>query len=144
MHRSAGFVVVAGFSAIVMVLFANSSYAERNRNCEAKIVNNSYDCTFEDNDFPAFTDCFEFVTGGTSQNFDLLDVTFDYGCACDATGSSDSPSFNHSSSAFECTTSQAPFLFNGKIEGKKLSVQGIGSDGSQYVGTCTLRDSPCF
>ena len=139
MGRSTGLVVVAVFSAIVMGLFANSPSAEAGGNCQAKLVGKSYDCSFNDNDSGPFTECWDFFTGGDSQYFDL-DNGEDYGCACDASGSS---KFNHSANTFECSDSVAPYSFNGKIEGKKLSVQGVGADGEQYIGTCTLRSSPC-
>jgi len=134
--------VVMVFSAVAMVLIANSQSASGG-NCEGKLFGNSYDCSFKDNNTPPFNDCFEFGTLHISQFFDLGSDAAAWGCACDATGSN-SPSFNSSSSAFECSDDEAPFLVNGKIKGKKLSVQGIGADGEQFIGTCTLRSSPCF
>lgn len=141
MGRSTGLVVAAVFSAIVMGLFANSPSAEAGGNCQAKLVDKSYDCSFNDNDFAPFTQCWEFYTGGDSQYFDLDNGVGDYGCACDASGSS---KFNHSANTFECSDGVEPYSFNGKIDGKKLSAQGVGADGEQYIGTCKLRSSACF
>ncbi|MGH7925299.1 MAG: hypothetical protein ACREQH_12000 [Candidatus Binatus sp.] len=143
MGRSIRLVGVAVFSAIVIGVFASSPSAEAMGNCQAKLVGNSYDCNFTDNNFPPFSNCYEFATGGESQYFDLYHP-IDWGCACDAKGSSNSPSFNSSSNTFECSDDSAPFLVNGKIKGKKLLVQGIGSNGEQWIGTCTLRSSACF
>jgi hypothetical protein len=145
MGRSTGLVAVAVFSAIVMGMFANSTSAEAKGNCQAALVGKSYNCSFTDNDFPPFQECWGFFTGGVSRYFDLNNGVDDYGCACDPTGSSNSPSFDNSSNTFECSGSNnvTSFLFNGKIGGKKLSVQGVGSSGEQYVGTCTPRSSSC-
>jgi hypothetical protein len=144
MGRSSGLVTAAVCSAILVGMFANLPSAEAKSTCQAKLVDNSYDCNFKDNDFPPFTECWTFVTGGVSQYFDLFNGFDDYGCGCNATGGFNSPSYNESSSAFECSDHSAPFLLIGKIKGKKLSVQGVGSTGEQYIGTCTLRSSPCL
>jgi hypothetical protein len=136
MRRSVSFLTVLVLSA-VMVLLANWSSAEAGGNCQGKLVGNSYDCNFKDNDFPPSSDCLEFTTGG--QYFDAVLGTAHYGCACDVAGGT----FDKSPSTFECSDSGASFSLNGKIKGKKLSVQGVGSDGEQYIGTCTLRSSPC-
>jgi hypothetical protein len=63
-------------------LFANS--AEASGNCEAKLVDKSYDCSFTDNTVPPSKNCAEFFTGGSSKFFDLNYAAFDWGCACDA------------------------------------------------------------
>ena len=142
MGRSSFLLSAAVCSAILVGLFANSPIAEAKGSCQAKLVDNSYDCTFKDNDFPPFTECWNFFTGDVSQYFDM-DNNDDYGCGCDAKGSSNAPSFNNSANTFECTDNFAPFMFIGKIDGKKLVVQGVGSNGEQYVGTCALRSTPC-
>ena len=144
MGGSRGLVTVAVCSAILVGLFANLPSAEANGTCQAKVVDKSYDCNFKDNNFPPFTECWNIGTGGVSQYFDVNNGFDEYGCGCDVTGSTNSPSFNNSANNFECTDSSAPFMFIVKIKGKKLSVQGVGSDGEQYVGTCTLRSSPCI
>ena len=142
MKRLASFLTVLMLCALVTVLLGNLSSADAG-NCEAKLVNHSFDCNFDDTLGP-FGECLEFVTGGVSPFFDLFFGSFDYGCGCDATGPASSPSFNNSSSSFECSRSDAPFMVIGTIKGKKISVQGIGSDGEQYIATCTPRSSPCF
>jgi hypothetical protein len=144
MGKSSGLLTVAVSSAILMGLFANLPSAQAKNSCVAKLVDNSYDCNFKDNDFPPFTECWTFLSGGVSQYFDLNNGPDEYGCGCDVTGGSHSPSFNSSPNSFECSDSEAPFLLMGKIKGNKLSVQGVGSDGEQYVATCTLRSSPCL
>lgn len=131
-------------SAIVTGLLASSPSAKAGGNCEAKLVSKSYDCSFSDNDFPPFTECWSFFTGGASQYFDLDNGFDDYGCACNPAGSTNTALFDNSGSAFECSDNNQPFMFNGKIKGKKLSVQGVGSSGEQYVGTCVPRSSPCL
>jgi hypothetical protein len=144
MRKSGGLVAVAVFSAIVMVvLFANSPSAEAKGNCQAKLLESSYNCSFVDNDFAPFTECWDFFTGGTSQYFDLDNSVEDYGCACDPSGNLNRAVFDNSSSSFECEDSARFFLLTGKINGKKLSVQGVGASGEQYVGTCTISSSPC-
>ena len=143
MRKSTGLLAVAMFSAVVMVLFANSPSAEAKGNCQAKLLQNSYNCSFVDNDFPPFTECWDFFTGGLSQYFDLDNSVEDYGCACDPAGKFNSAVFDNSSSSFECEDGERFYVLTGKISGKKLSVQGIGASGEQYVGTCTISSSPC-
>jgi|ERR1700722_7378507 len=139
MKRGVSFLTVLVLSAVTVVL-ANAWSAEAGGTCEGKLLNNSYDCNFNDNVFGPSSDCLEFGTGGVSQFFDGVLGTADYGCACDVAGGS----FDRSSNTFECSDDGAPFSLNGKIKGKKLSVQGVGSSGEQYFATCTLRSSPCF
>lgn len=143
MSRSTGFGVVA-LSAIVMALFANLSSAEAGGNCEAKLVGNSYDCKYVNGGGPG-TECLEFVTGGISIYFDAIyDGSVDFGCGCDSKGSVKSPSFDASSDTYECSLPGDPsYLVIGTIKGKKLSNQGLGAEGSQYIETCTLRSTPC-
>src|SRR5580700_5335721 len=107
MKRSANFLTVLMLSAVV-ILVANLSSAEAGGNCQAKLVDKSYDCNFTDNDFPPFSDCLVFATGGVSQYFDGLLGSTDYGCACDPKGSS----FDKSSSTFECADSSSFFMLN--------------------------------
>jgi hypothetical protein len=140
MKRATGLITLLISSAFAIGLFANSPTAVASGNCGAKLLDKSYDCSLTDNEFGPSTQCWNFFSGGDSQYFDM-DNGDDYGCGCDASGSSN---FDHSDSAFECTDSAGPFSYNGKIKGKKLSVQGIGADGEQAIGTCTLRSSPCL
>jgi hypothetical protein len=143
MSRTTGFVVIAVCSAIVMGLIVNAPSVEARGNCQAKLAGHSYDCDFKDNMFAPFSFCFDFATGGTSPDFNLHYSGVDNGCVCDATGSASSPSFDNSSTKFGCVDTTGAFMINGTIKGKKLSIQGIGADGEESVGTCTLRNSPC-
>ena len=143
MRRSASFLAVVMFSAFVTGLLASSSSAVAGGNCQDKLVGNAYDCT-EKIASGSFDVCWEFATGGSSANFDLsLDVSTDYGCACLAKGSFKSPSFDASSSGFECVGSSIHFEWQGKVSGDKLSGQGSDSTGGSVVFRCTKRSSPC-
>ena len=97
MSRSTGLMVVAVFSVLAMVLLANSPSAEASGNCEGKLFGNSYDCSFKDNHTGSLSDCFEFGNLGISEFFDLLSNSASWGCACNPTGSVNSPSFDSSS-----------------------------------------------
>jgi len=143
MIKSGSLTVVAVFFAVVMGLFANSPSAEAKGNCEAKVLNKSYDCEFQDNDFGTFSECWEFFDGGVSQYFDVENGFDDYGCACDPKGSFNSTLFDSSSNALECSDEDEAFSYNVKISGNKLTVQGVGAEGEQYVAICRLRSSLC-
>ena len=99
MKRSDGFLTILMLSAALTVLLASSPGAEAAGNCQSKLVGKSYDCSFIDNDFAPFTECWDFFTGGFSQYFDFDNGFDEYGCACNPVGSS----FNASPSAFECS-----------------------------------------
>ena len=143
MIRTTGFVVIAVCSAIVMGLIVNAPSVEAGGACQAKLAGHSYDCNFKDNMFPPFSFCFTFATGGFSPDFDLHYSGLDDGCVCDATGSARSPSFGHSSTKFDCVDTTGGFMWTGTVKGKNLSIQGVGADGEESVGGCTLRNSPC-
>jgi hypothetical protein len=140
MSKSFALATVIVSSAVFAGLFARVPSAQAKDTCESKLVDKSYQCSFTDNDSAPFDECFHFFTGGSSQYFDL-DNGADYGCGCDAKGAD---SFNSSANTFECSDNLGAFMFVGKINGKKLSVQGVGSDGEQYVGTCVIRSTPCI
>jgi hypothetical protein len=144
MKRSASFLPVLMFSVVVTVLLANLSPAEAaGGNCQGKLVGNSYDCNEKYSDSSSDTECYKFETGGVSQNFDIFIGFADYGCACDTTGSFNSPSFDRSSSTFECLSTLSGFLINGKLKGKKLKGQGTDVSGVSVIVACTERTSPC-
>jgi len=136
MGRSASLLVMAMCSAFLMGLLASSPSAAAGGNCQAKLVDKSFACTVKISNGPAMTDCFEFTSGGVSQHFDFFDATGDFGCACDTTGSFNSPKFDGSSDAFECVD-DAGTQINGKIKGKKISGQGTDEDGNSLIYTCT-------
>ncbi len=142
MRRSASFLAVLMFSAVVTTLLADMSPAEaKGGNCQAKLVGNSYDCKVKASQGNTEPVCFKFESGGISMDFDLLISTDDFGCACDTTGSYDSPSFDSSSSSFECLTGN--FLLNGTVKSKKITAQGIDEFGFTEIFSCTERSSPC-
>jgi hypothetical protein len=147
MRQSASFSAVLMLSALVTGLLGNLSPAEAGGgNCQARLVGNSYNCTAKETTMPSpQTFCAEFETGGTSANFDLLvvsSITTDLGCACDTTGSYSSPSFDTSSSAFECVDDHGT-QFNGKIKSKKLDGQASDAGGDSLIYTCTLSATAC-
>lgn len=143
MTRSGSFLAVMMFSAFATGLLATASPAQASGNCQAKLVGNAYDCTY--NDSTPILACIEFSTGGISKAFDLsFDPGGTYGCECQATGSVKAPSFQSSASAFECVSSFSKDALSGKIKGKKMSAQGSNLNGQfQFVLGCTKRSSPC-
>lgn len=144
MRRSAGFSAVLRFSAVVAVLVANSPCAEAGGgNCQEKLVGKSYGCTLKQSGSSTpFTRCFEFVTGGVSSDFDLVVGTDDSVCVCDTTGSFKSPSFDSSSSSFECVDG-AGVQHNGKVKSDKLSGQISDAEGESLIYTCEEGAAPC-
>jgi len=144
MRRSASFLAVLMFSAVVTVLLANSRSAEaKGGNCQDKLEGKSYNCSVKSSiSSMPLTRCFEFVTGGISTDFDLLVDGDDSGCVCDTTGSYKSPSFDSSSSSFECVDA-AGVQHNGKIKSKKLSGQISDNLGQSLIYTCTESATPC-
>src|SRR5208282_6931027 len=64
MKRSAGFLTVLMFSAVVTILLTNSSSA-MGGNCQDKLVGNSYDCVFELSNGTTETTCVDFEMGGS-------------------------------------------------------------------------------
>jgi len=149
MKRSVSFPAVLMFSVVVTFLLANLSSAKAGGgNCQTKLAGNSYTCVVTFSDSPPADDCFEFATGGLSSLFDLHreEGDLDYGCACQTTGSSKSPSFDASANAFECAADPVGegFEITGKVKGHKLSGQANNSTGESAVFTCTLSATPCF
>jgi hypothetical protein len=132
------------FSVVVMFLLANLSSAEAGSgNCQDRLVGNAYDCT-ERTPTEDFSVCWEFAVGPTSSNFDLfLDVSTDYGCACEGDGSFKSPSFNASLNEFECVGASIDFEWRGKVSPNKLTGQGSDAQGQSIFFSCTKRSSPC-
>jgi hypothetical protein len=134
-----GKILFAGviFSAFVMALLANSFSALASGNCKFKLVGKSYNCQSneEGSGSSSFTTTFE--TGGLSMNFDMHFGGGDYGCACEATGSVNSPSFDRSSSIFVCQSGFG-FMAVGKVSGRKVTGQGTNAAGNApFIFTCT-------
>ena len=140
MRRSASFPIVLIFPVVVTFLLANFSSAEAN--CQTKLVGKSYNCDLKFSNQSPATACFEFETGGISANFDLIDGSNDFGCACNTTGSLKKPSFGGSSTAFDCV-GPGETQINGLIMGKKLSGQGTDEAGASLIYTCTVSTTPC-
>jgi len=144
MKRSAIFLTVLMFCAMTLLLANWSSAEAGGGNCQGKLVGKSYDCNTKYSGVSPTSDCFEFETGGFSKNFDvIIDGLVDYGCSCDTTGSFNSPSFDGSSSSFDCLSTSSGFLLNGKVKGKKLSGQGTSESGDSAIFTCVERSSAC-
>jgi hypothetical protein len=142
MRLSACLLGVLMFSA----LLANLSPAEAGGgSCQAALVGKSYDCNIAySSTYSPEAVCFEFETGGFSNNFDLyLDLITDYGCSCETTGTYNSPSFDDSGNTFDCISDAEGYLLTGKIKGKKITGQGTSEGGISIIYTCTLRKTPC-
>jgi hypothetical protein len=147
MHKLVRLLMVATTLAFVAGVVGNptSAQAGGGGNCQAKLVGKSYDCSAKYSNLPPTSDCFEFISGGVSQDFDLvIDGDVEYGCSCDTTGSFNSPSFDSSPTAFECVSTASSFLLNAKIKGKKVNGQGTSEGGDSVIFTCQVRTSSCF
>jgi hypothetical protein len=153
MRRSASFLSLAVLSVFVTVLLCTSASAEpgivHQRTCQDELVGNSYDCNFAffivGGVVRANGNCVEFVTGGLSQNFDLVgEVTSgasDYGCACEITGSVKLP--GESTNAFECVGDPNVVQLHGKVESNKLHGQGSEESGATILFNCKKRSTAC-
>jgi hypothetical protein len=138
------------FLAVLMVcaLFTNLSPAEaktKKGNCEEALVTKSFTCDEKYSDGSSDTACYEFETGGVSENFDLFvdNTASDYGCACDTKGSSKSPDFDASSSSFQCV-SNFSVAISGSVKKDKLNINGVVGDGNVVIATCVESSTPCF
>jgi hypothetical protein len=134
------------FLAVLMVsaLFTNLSSAEaktKKGNCEEALTPKSYTCDEVYSDGDTDTTCYEFATGGVSENFDLYVASTinDYGCSCDAKGSD----FDASSSSFQCV-SDFSFAISGSVKKNKLKITGVDEDGNALVATCVESSTACF
>jgi hypothetical protein len=142
MRRSTNFLAILMLAVAVTLLLADLSTAEAGGgNCQDKLVGNFYNCTGKESSGMSPSGCITFETGGLSSNFDLVAGSTHYGCACDTTGSFSSPSFDDSSSAFECVSDE--ISINGKVKSKKISSQIVIQSGLSEVLSCTERSSPC-
>jgi hypothetical protein len=150
MRRSASFLALVIFSAFATVLLCNPSFAEfvHSRDCQDKLVGNSYKCTytffFGNAGAVTHNNCVEFITGGLSQNFDLVSNDGSLGCACEELGSFKSPSTKASANAFECVGDPVNVVqFHGKVESNKLDGQASEESGVVIVFDCKKRSTPC-
>jgi hypothetical protein len=105
-------------------------------NCEAKLENKSFACTFKNSNGTTTTPCIEFTPTGPSANFNFFGPMGLFGCTCDVTGSFKSPSFDNSSSGFACDDGKGDEVY-GKIKGRKITGQGSDSNGDSTLFSCT-------
>jgi hypothetical protein len=108
-------------------------------NCDAKLLNKSFTCTIKNSDGMTSTDCWEFTPSGPSQ-LNFFDTAHLFGCTCDITGSFKSPSFDKSSSAFECDDGAGDQI-SGKLKGKKITGEGSDTGGVSLLFSCTIGPS---
>jgi hypothetical protein len=145
MRRSASFLVlVAG------VLLCTSSKSSGGT-CQNKLVGSFYDCTYAFNFGQSGVgggtitkhNCMEFVTGGLSENFDLVSQGFpgDLGCACQTTDTR-MFSFNISANTFECVGDSIEF--HGRVDSDKLHGQASEENGVYIVFDCKKLSAPCM
>jgi hypothetical protein len=147
-RRSASFPALVTLSAFVTILLWAPSFAEGG-SCQGKLVGNSYDCSYTfvivGGAVTSKGDCVEFVTGGLSQNFDLVgevgNLPSDYGCACENTGSF--KSFDESMNAFQCVGNPNIVQIHGKAESNKLHGSGSDESGATIFFNCTKRSTAC-
>jgi hypothetical protein len=117
--------------------------------CQAKLSNNAYDCTVARSFSGPFSDCFQFISpGSVSGHFDLIPAGLGatLGCACDPTGSVNSPTFNASSSSFTCTGDDgiSAFSFAGKVSNNSMKGHAESDPGDTFIYGCKKRTSACF
>ena len=147
-RRSASFQASVALSAFVTILLCAPSFAEGG-SCQGKLVGNSYDCSYTfvivGGAVRSKGDCMEFVTGGLSQNFDLVGqvggLPSDYGCACENTGSFRSP--DYAANAFQCVGNPGLVQIHGKVESNKLHGNGSDESGATIFFNCTQRSTAC-
>jgi hypothetical protein len=154
MKRSARFLAFVALSALVTVLLCTSSESSGGT-CQDKLVGNSYDCTYAFNSGQSGVgggsitkhNCAKFVTGGLSENFDLVSLGFpvDLGCACQTTDTRIF-SFTISANTFECVGDSAGNLvqFHGKINSNRLHGQASEEGGVYIVFDCKKLSMACM
>ena len=137
MRRSANFPTVLMLSAAATFVLATLSSAQAGGNCESKLAGHSYECTSADHELGMGSGCITVETGKVSAYFDFVFAGgADYGCVCDTTGSVASPSYDASSSSFECEESSGIYQITGKISGKNISAQASDAEGDSVIISC--------
>ena len=147
MRLSASFLVL-----LAGVLLCTSSKSSGGT-CQNKLVGNSYDCSYAINSgqsgsgFGTITkhNCVEFVTGGLSENFDLVGSvpTSDLGCACQTRSDAlITPKLDISKEDFECVGDSIEF--HGRIDSDKLHGQASEENGVYIVFDCKKLSAPCM
>ncbi len=157
MTLSTSFLALLVLSTFVTVLLCTSSESSGGT-CQDKLVGNSYDCTYAFNfgqsgigvGFITKHNCVEFVTGGLSENFDLVGVlgslASEFGCACQTTGGLDARSLHISANAYECVggSSGNVVQFHGKIDSNRLHGQASEENGAYIVFDCKKLSTACM
>jgi len=151
MWRSPDFLVLV---ATVLLCMSSESSAGT---CRDKLVGNFYDCTYAFNSgqsgvgggFITEHNCVEFVTGGLSENFDLVSLGFpvDLGCACQTTSDAViTHRLDISAEDFECVGDSAGNLvqFHGKIDSNRLHGQASEESGVYIVFDCKKLSMACM
>jgi len=146
MRRSTSFLVLVA----ALLLFTSSKSS--GGTCQNKLVGNSYDCSYAINSGQSGSgsgtitkhNCVEFVTGGLSENFDLVGSvpTSDLGCACQTTGDAlITPKVDISADDFECVGDS--IQFHGKIDSNRLHGQASETNGVYIVFDCKKLSGEC-
>lgn len=149
MRRTNFFVASGILSMLVIAAIAPVSFA--GGNCMAKLVGSAavapgFSCNVKFSNESPQGQCWLFGKGSLSQFFDLFTEPLDasspdqlspeYGCACDTTGSFKAPLFDRSADEFECDDDQGGQL-QVKVKDKKLSGQGSDDKGNAVIFSCT-------
>ena len=147
-HRAAALVLTALVCSLTGVAFAGGT-------CDAKLVGNSYDCTISlqtgEGSFVGTktrNNCVEFITGGLSNNFDLvgdgLGINGDLGCECEVTSSINSRFFHVSADSFECVGDSVNLVqVHGTVDSDRLRGQGSEANGSIVQFVCRKISTAC-
>jgi len=147
MRRSVSFLILA--AAVSLYTSSESSGGT----CHDVLVGNYYDCSYaywtgqSVHGIGIITrhNCLEFVTGGLSDNFDLVSLGFpsDLGCACQTTGTRIAPpSLDLSGNAFECVGDSVQF--HGSIDSNRVHGQASEDDGTYIVFDCKKLSMACM
>jgi hypothetical protein len=152
MRRTKSILASGVFSMLVLGVVIAPAPAPAGGNCMAKLVGSAavapgFDCNVKFSNEPSQPECWSFFQEGSlSQFFNLFTESLnngpadqlspEYGCACDTTGSFKSPLFNNSPNEFECDDDEGHQL-QGKVKGHKLSGQGSDDEGNAVIFSCT-------
>jgi len=143
----------ASFLVLVAGLLLYTSSKSSGGSCQNKLVGNSYDCSYAINSGQSGVsvgtiskhNCVEFVTGGLSENFDLVGSvpTSDLGCACQTKSDAlITPKMNISAEDFECVGDSIEF--HGRIDSDRLHGQASEENGVYIVFDCKKLSTACM
>lgn len=149
MRRSASFLILV--AAVLLYTSSESSGGI----CQDKLVGNFYDCSYaitsgqSGHGLGTTTkhNCVEFVTGGLSENFDLVGSLAssdgDLGCACQTTSDALlTPKLDISAEDFECVGDSVQF--HGRIDSNRLHGQASEDNGTYIVFDCKKLPMACM